>query len=237
MNECLPESGSSVNGRGSPEVFAAQFAEAPDLVDLSPAARRVLAVSAALFYRNGAAATSIRDITSACGLSPGALYNHFAAKDDVLFRLIEHGHEALERRIAASLAPVADRGPVERTVAFVRAYLMGHLVHPELAQVVRREYLHLSAERYRAVVARRRMLRRRLAELLGEGVAAEEFHLVGGKDAPTRAAVMVLDMCSRTSEWYDPARAEPPAELAELYVAAALRLLGAPATPPPGRDG
>jgi hypothetical protein len=38
---------------------------------------------------------------------------------------------------------------------------------------------------------------------------------------------MVLDMCSRTSEWYDPRREEPPARLAERYVTAALRLAGA----------
>lgn len=228
MNECLPEAEGSVNGRGSAGVFAAQFAEAPDLADLSAAARRVLAVSAALFFRNGAAATSVRDITSACGLSPGALYNHFAAKDDVLYRLVQHGHDALEARIAASLATAVDGGPAERAAAFIRAYVMGHLVHPELAQVVRREYLHLPTQRYHEVVARRRALRRRLTELLREGAAADAFDLIGGSDAPTRVAVMILDMCSRTSEWYDPARAEPPVKLAERYVAAALRVAGAP---------
>jgi hypothetical protein len=42
---------------------------------------------------------------------------------------------------------------------------------------------------------------------------------------------MILDMCSRTSEWYDPSRAEAPDELAERYVAAALRLAGARSAP------
>src|SRR5579875_1022307 len=96
----------NVRVRGAPEVFEREFAAAPDLDDLSYSARRVLAMSATLFYRNGAAATSIRDITRACGLTPGALYNHFASKDDVLFRLVQHGHDALERRIADGLAPV-----------------------------------------------------------------------------------------------------------------------------------
>jgi AcrR family transcriptional regulator len=212
--------------RGDAAVFERAFATAPDLDGLSAAARRVLAMSAALFYRQGAAGTSIRDITKACGLSPGALYNHFASKDDVLYRLVEHGHERLERRIAAALADVDPTDPAARTAAFVHAYVMGHLVHPELAQVVRREYLHLSPARYRRVVTRRRRLRRRLTELLRAGAATGVFELIEGRDAATRVAVMILDMCSRTSEWYDPARAEPPNLLADRYVTAALRLAG-----------
>jgi AcrR family transcriptional regulator len=179
-----------------------------------------------LFYRYGAAATSVRDITSACGLSPGALYNHFASKDDMLWVLVGHGHESLERRIAAGLADVPD-DPGQRAAAFVRAYVTGHLVHPELAQLVRREYLHLSPARYDETVRRRRRLRQQLSELLRRGATAGVFDLIDGPDGATRVAVMVLDMCSRTSEWYDPRREEPPARLAERYVTAALRLAGA----------
>lgn len=214
-----------VSPRGAPEVFEREFADAPDLAHLTFAARRVLAMSASLFYERGAAATSIRDITRACGLSPGALYNHFASRDDVLYELVRHGHEALERRISDELA-LTGKQPEQRTAAFVRAYVMGHLVHPELANVVRREYLHLSPERYREIVARRRRLRTRLSRLLRQGAAAGAFDLIGGADGATRVAVMVLDMCSRTSEWYDPSRAEPPARLAERYVTGALRLVG-----------
>jgi AcrR family transcriptional regulator len=212
--------------RGEPAVFEEVFASAPDLEHLSPAARRVLATSASLFYRRGAAATSVRDITSACGLTPGALYNHFASKDDVLYVLVEHGHTSLEQRIAAALVDVEDT-PLVRTSAWVRAYVMGHLVHPELAQVVRREYLHLSPARYDRIVRRRRALRHQLSELLRAGAADRNFDLIGGGNGAIRVAVMVLDMCSRTSEWYDPRRNDPPERLAGQYVAAALRLAGA----------
>jgi AcrR family transcriptional regulator len=216
--------------RGGVDVFARALADEPDLAALTPAARRVLAMAAALFYERGAVATSVRDITRACGLSPGALYNHFASKDDLLFVLVEHGHDRLDRRIAAALADVGD-DPLAWLEAFVRAYVMGHLVHPELAQVVRREYLHLSPARYVDTVRRRRILRLQLAEMLHVGTERREFDLLDGPDAPTRIAVMILDMCSRTSEWYDPSRADPPDELAERYVAAALRLVGARSGP------
>jgi hypothetical protein len=104
---------------------------------------------------------------------------------------------------------------------------MGHLVHPELAQVVRREYLHLSPDRYLQIVRRRRTLRAQLSDLLQAGAAEGTFELLGGNIAAIRVAVMVLDMCSRTSEWYDPRRNVPPGRLADQYVAAALRLAGA----------
>lgn len=204
--------------------FERNFADAADLAGHSYAARRMLAMSAALFHRQGAAATSVRDITTACGLSPAALYNHFASKDDLLDALVTHGHQSLETRVNTALI-AAPPEAVARLSAFVRAYVLGHLEHPQLAQLVRREYLHLSPERRAAVVQRRRRLRAHLAELLRAGDESHALTLIEHTDA-THVAVMILDMCSRTSEWYRPHRADPPADLAEHYVAAALRLAG-----------
>jgi TetR/AcrR family transcriptional regulator, cholesterol catabolism regulator len=227
MNDCLPHAGTGrQRATTDADVFEKAFADAPDLTHLTYAARRVLSMSAALFYQRGAAATSIRDITRACGLSPGALYNHFASKDDVLYELVRHGHERLERRIAAALEGSTD-DPTARVAAFVHAYVMGHLVQPELAQVVRREYLHLSPARYQETVRRRRVLRDQLTDVLRAGAGDGSFDLIGGRDGSTRVAVMVLDMCARTSDWYDPSREDPPSEFADRYVTAALRLAGA----------
>lgn len=236
MNECLPQSGASQ--RSTPlqeraafaehvDAFAQAFVDDPDLAHLSPAARRILAVSAALFLEHGAAATSVRDITRACGLTPGALYNHFASRDDVLYELVRHGHARLERRIDAALAKGRSADPRERFTAFVAAYVTGHLIRPELAQVVRREYLHLSQSHRAEIVQRRRAMRGRLARLLREGCVAGQFELIGGPQEATAAAVMILDMCSRTSDWYDPARKSRIDRLIARYVAGALRLAGA----------
>lgn len=236
MNECLPQPEVSQRPTSlrEPATFAEEvegfsraFVDDPDLAQLSPAARRILAVSAALFRDRGAAATSVRDITRACGLTPGALYNHFASRDDVLYELVRHGHARLERRIDAALAEARVADPRERFTSFVAAYVTGHLVQPELAQVVRREYLHLSPQRRAEIVRRRRALRGRLARLLGEGCVAGQFELIGGPAQNTAAAVMILDMCSRTSEWYDPGRDDRIDQLTARYVTGALRLAGA----------
>jgi AcrR family transcriptional regulator len=207
-------------------IFLSAFADQPDLAHLSDSARRVLATAAALFYERGAAETSVRDLTRACGLTPGALYNHFASKDDLLYTLVRHGHVRMRRHLDESLDGLEDR-PGAAFPAFVRIYVSGHLKQPELAQVVRREYLHLSPERHREVVGYRRTMRRRLTSVLAAGARDGTFALIDGPAGATRQAVMVLDMCSRTSEWFDRGGSAEADELAERYVTAALRLVGA----------
>ncbi len=228
MNARLyPESARHVNDRDRvAAIFLASFEGQPDLVDLTPAARRVLATAAALFYERGAVETSVRDLTRACGLSPGALYNHFPSKDELLYTLVRHGHTRMRARIDSAIAAAAG-DPVSKVRAFVSAYMMGHVTNPELAQMARREYLHLSADHYTEIVEARRAIRRQLSGLLTEGERAGVFDLIGGERDAVASALMVLDMCSRTSEWFDRTRDTDPAGIVERYVAAALRLVGA----------
>lgn len=205
-------------------IFAAAFDGQPDLAEFTPAARRVLAASAALFFDRGAANTSVRDLTRACGLSPGALYNHFPSKDELLFTLVRHGHERMHRRIDTALAG-AGPGPEAGLRSYVAAYVTGHVEQPELAQLVRHEYLHLSPGHYAEIVARRREMRRTLTGFIRDGAQAGLFDPIGD---PIGQALMVLDMCSRTSDWFDRSRDTDPAEIAGRYVRAALRLVGSP---------
>jgi len=50
---------------------------------------RILSKSLDLFANKGFSDTSVRDIAKAVGLQPGALYNHFKSKDDILSTLLE----------------------------------------------------------------------------------------------------------------------------------------------------
>jgi AcrR family transcriptional regulator len=219
-----PARGERVNDRDDlVAIFAAAFDGQPDLAAFTPAARRVLAASAALFFARGAANTSVRDLTKACGLSPGALYNHFPSKDELLFTIVRHGHERMRRRIDAALAAAGD-GPEPSLRAYVSAYIAGHVDQPELAQLVRHEYVHLSPAHCAEIVAVRRAMRRTLTGFIRDGAAAGVFDPIGD---PVGQALMVLDMCSRTSDWFDRSRDTDPTEIAARYVRAALRLVGA----------
>jgi hypothetical protein len=138
----------------------------------------------------------------------------------------------MRRRLDDALSGCSD-DPHEQFSAFVRAYVVGHLVGPKLAQVTRREYLHLSPGRCAEVTAERRRFREQLAEILCAGAKNGAFELIDGvgdtgpADGATGQALMVLDMCSRTSEWFDPHGPSDIDELTERYVRAARRLVGA----------
>ena len=64
----------------------------------------ILEAAKACFARQGFHATSMRDIYRECGLSPGAVYNHFACKEEIV-RALGEGRlrEALAKREALEL--------------------------------------------------------------------------------------------------------------------------------------
>jgi AcrR family transcriptional regulator len=64
----------------------------------------ILAAAKTCFAREGFHAASMRDIYRECGLSPGAVYNHFASKEEIVQALSEERlHEALALREALEL--------------------------------------------------------------------------------------------------------------------------------------
>jgi TetR/AcrR family transcriptional regulator, cholesterol catabolism regulator len=204
--------------------FLADFAAYPDIAEMSYAARRILAAAATLFYRDGAASTSVRDLTKACGLTPGALYNHFASRDEVLYVLVRSGYGRTESEIAAAVGAAGD-DPRRRLIAYVRAYTSLHLRFPAFAQLAHREYVHLPEPQLAEINDRRDRLRESLIAILQAGATEGAFELIGGL-SPAGQATMVLDICSRTSEWFSP-NATSTEGLVERYVVAALRLVAA----------
>jgi AcrR family transcriptional regulator len=73
--------------------------------------RRFLDVAAELFARHGYHATSIRDIARALGVTPGAVYAHFASKSGILLAVYEEGvrqvSEAVDGAAGAGKTPWA----------------------------------------------------------------------------------------------------------------------------------
>lgn len=201
----------------------------PDSGDggLSQPARRLLQAARELFYEQGAVATTVRQITGACGLSPGALYNHFASKEELLYLLVRSGHRRLEQEVAAAQSAVAG-DPVAELAAIVGVYVRTHVRGRKGARVANREYPHLTGERLRDIVAIRRRLRDRVASVLEEGSAREVFRLAGGNDRSSTliAAASVLDLCVHSGEWLRPDGKLSLDELEGRFVTMCLRLVG-----------
>ncbi|MCO5998262.1 TetR family transcriptional regulator [Actinoallomurus rhizosphaericola] len=193
--------------------------------------RRLAGAAVELFYRQGALATPVRQITEACDLTPGALYNHFGSKDELLYVLVRDIHLRLEDEVAEAVEAVAG-DPLEELRAIVAVYVRRHADHRETARVANREYRLLGGAWYDEIVAIRRRLRDRLADVLLAGHEKGMFRLVGdaggdGRAAAVRTAVPILDMCVHISEWFHDRHPLGAAELQAHYVELALRMAGA----------
>jgi AcrR family transcriptional regulator len=191
--------------------------------------RRLAGAAIDLFYRQGALATTVREITEACGLTPGALYNHFSSKEELLYVLVRDIHLRLETIVEQAVMPVAG-DPVSELAAIVEVYVARHSHHRTTSRVGNREYRLLTGEWYDEIVAIRRRLRDRLTDVLVAGQRAGLFRLVGdnGGTSANVTAMTILDMCIHISEWFHDRKPLSFVELQGLYVEMALRLAGAP---------
>lgn len=66
--------------------------------DLSPRGLELVDAAARLFYERGFVDTTTKEIAGACGVTAGALYNHFASKEEILWVIVEGAYHETERR-------------------------------------------------------------------------------------------------------------------------------------------
>jgi AcrR family transcriptional regulator len=189
---------------------------------------RLLAAATTLFYERGFLATSVKEITQACGFTQGALYNHFPSKDELLYELVLDIHAELERHTIRARGEAGD-DPVDQYAALVAVHVTAHSRFRERSRVGNQEYRSLTGSRLADVLAIRRRLRDQLADVLEKGAKAGVFDLVGGSASGTARAV--LDMCGLISEWFRDDGVLTPTEMHRRYVELALRMAGGPSTP------
>ncbi|ADB50483.1 TetR/AcrR family transcriptional regulator [Conexibacter woesei] len=188
---------------------------------------RLLAAALDLFFRQGFRATSVREITIACGRTPGALYNHFDSKEEVLYTLIDRvttaGTAFLERALAQAPAD-----PAGQFFAGARSSTLFYARHRAESIVAAFEYVHLPDERRRLVIARRRQLRLRLERVLDEGIRQGVFRLPAhdGTDAAKLATTAVANLALRPTELSVPDSLLDAEQLADVHGALALQMVG-----------
>lgn len=179
-----------------------------------------------LFYTKGFDATSVRDITQVCGLTPGAMYNHYGSKEDLLHAIIMDGHEVLSRAMRSVPVEAPAR---ERLHGLLRAYVLHHTRYSEMA-VVGDQWRSLGEE-YRAQVrASRLSVRLLVEEAIRDGMAEGELdpgNLEGGD--PVRLAAMAgLDMGLRAAYWFRPGTGVTDEEFARFYADLLVRSVSTP---------
>jgi len=216
---------------GSGQMIVAEVL--PDLGDplplgATPIQARLAEAAIELFYERGALATTVKDITGACGLTPGALYNHFASKDHLLYLVVRDIHRQVDDQLAALLA-ATDDDPVTRLTAAVRLLVWHTAGFKKRSRVANREFTLLTGSRRREISAIRRQMRDRFADIILAGAQQRIFNLVGGDDlaAATMHAATITTMCVRISEWTLENTPFSVTALPDRYAELALRMVSA----------
>ncbi|GIK50154.1 MAG: TetR/AcrR family transcriptional regulator [Hyphomonadaceae bacterium] len=183
----------------------------------APTDERIKTTATRLFFERGFNATTTRDITEECALTPGALYNHFGSKDALLFAIINETHEELWRTLQEAVPETGK--PADRLSSYVRAFVLFHIDRREAALVANQEFKFLSGKPREHVRRARRKIRTLLEQILSAGMQAGAFKV----SSPSRAtgvgllATSITNMCLRVSEWFSPSGPLGPEALADWH--------------------
>jgi len=189
---------------------------------------KIAAAAIELFYSQGSVATTVREITAACGLTPGALYNHFASKDHLLYVLVRDIHLQVDAQMAATLAN-SGPNPADQLAATVRL-LVGHSAgFRKQSRVANREFTFLTGPWRQEVRDIRRQIRDRMTGILLAGAERAVFALAGGDDlaSATLSSVTITNMCVHISAWALENYPLTISDLQDRYAQIALRVAGA----------
>ncbi|MFZ5638238.1 MAG: TetR/AcrR family transcriptional regulator [Pseudomonadota bacterium] len=181
-------------------------------------ADRILRAARALFEREGADAVSMRRVAAKAGVSPMAIYRHFADRDALLKRICDDSFEEIARHWRAR-----NRGPdaLARIVALQDVYLDYALAYPHLfdhAFTARREDARRYPEDFRA---RRSPTLNEVADAVVEAQAAGALR----RDDPWEVAMTLWAHSHGLIALYRAGRFNCPTEEFRVLHARALRRL------------
>lgn len=189
--------------------------------DVRPdAARRLMAAAVESFAARGYHATTTRDIATAAGMSPAALYVHFPAKSAVLFAISRSGHERTLTMVRTTTTEHDD--PLDAMRVLVERFVAWHAKRHVIARVVQHELDALTPEDHKVVVELRRTTEGLVRDLITRGVEAGVFTV---PDVRT-AARAVLSLGIDVARWYSPTSKPAPEVLGKQYAELVLSMLG-----------
>lgn len=193
-----------------------------------PPVEAIRAAAFIQFAERGYPVVTVRDIMKACGLTQGALYNHFKSKDELLHDIIASTQGELERLCEQAVAEAGD-DPRDKLAAFVRAYVMRHCRLRVEALVANREIGWLDAGRVADIRRSRRAIRDVVVKILSQGLERGVLDppRIDGRHDLKATAMALLDQCTHISMWYGPGGDLAEEQMAKLYVEMALRSAGA----------
>lgn len=186
---------------------------------------RLVQAATIAFAERGFHGTTTRDIATAAGMSPAAVYVHYRSKEELLHQLSHLGHLQTIGSIESADDP---RLPAtERLRAVMRAFAEHHARNHVGARIVNYELAALTPEHRESVIALRRQITARVGAVVDAGVASGEFHTAD----PRTTTNVLLSMGIDIARWYRNDGALTPEQIGEFYAGVALRVVGAGAAP------
>ncbi|ROO85964.1 TetR family transcriptional regulator [Actinocorallia herbida] len=196
----------------------------PDTSDLPRAdatRARLLKAAVTAFAEKGFHGTTTRDIATAAGMSPAALYVHHRSKEELLFLISKSGHDRTLRLVREGIAE--STGPVEALRRVVRDFVVHHARDNTGARIVNYELSALSPGHMAEIREIRRTVDGEIRALVERGVAEGVFDTPHPKIAATALLSLGIDI----ARWYRTAGEWTPEDIATGYVELALRIVGA----------
>ncbi len=173
----------------------------------------------------------MRELADACGLTPGAIYNHYASKEALLFAIVDRVHDEADTVLSETLR-AASPDPAAQLEALAAAFTAFHIARPRETRVANRDYIYLPGGERESIVRRRRRVRALFADVLraGERDGSFSFGELGSEDAVQAASMAILNMVVLVAEWFDPAGPRSAQDTAALHGRLALRIARAQAS-------
>ncbi|MEA2447325.1 MAG: hypothetical protein QOK47_962 [Actinomycetota bacterium] len=174
-----------------------------------------------LFFERGFKSTTMREIALACGLTPGALYNHYSSKEELLGSMLVEIHREMESRLSEAIESAAS-DPKDQLRAFARAHGLMHTLYMIEARVGNREIGSVNGDMGAEVVRIRQWATGLLRDILERGRANGDF------DVPNVAAVsnLILTMGMAIANWYRTGGELTREDMADLHADMVMRMVG-----------
>ncbi|QOL80724.1 TetR/AcrR family transcriptional regulator [Pseudooceanicola spongiae] len=186
----------------------------------SETGHRLRQAAVALFARHGYAAVSMRQIAAATGVQVGALYNHTADKQSLLFDLLSDHMDAL---LAALEAEALPDDPLAALEAFTRFHLRYHAARPDAVFIAYMELRNLTPDNFARVEAQRRAYEAQLEDILRRGSKAEVMRF----DDAKLACLAIIALLTGVTTWFRADGRLRQSEVEDIYWSMTRRLVSA----------
>jgi AcrR family transcriptional regulator len=187
--------------------------------DAATTQQRLTDAALTLFAAKGFAATGIRDLAEAAGLSSATLYHYMGTKEDLLVDLMRDG---LRRFVDVGRQAIGDLSGAERhIVALTRVHVATEAVMRRMSVVIDGEVRSLSDGR--DVLRLRDDYEALWAHTIALGVSSRVFNVA----EPRLARLALVEMCNGVAHWFSAGGRLSLAEVCDHFGDMALALLRA----------